>query len=61
MGFPHKGHYDIAVGGFIQKHFRVARSDHLTTLQFRRLRQYPIDLSLPQDLEVGVWFVQQQD
>ncbi len=38
----------------------MARRDHLTTLRRGRLSQNLIDLPLPEDLKVRVWFVKQQ-
>jgi hypothetical protein len=53
--------YNIPISGFIQEHFRVTRRYHLATLFFRSLGQYLVNLPLPQDFEVGVRFVEQQD
>src|ERR1035437_4561045 len=61
MRLAYEGHYYVAVGRFIQNHLGVTRGNDLTIAHFGRLGQNLIDLPLPQNFQMGIWLIEEQN
>ena len=58
---PKKSHDSVSVASFIEDHFRVACSDDLTPGFSGNFSDRVVDLPLAKNLQVGIWFVKQQN
>ena len=57
----HEGYDDILFGGLVEQHLGVTGGNDLATAPGRHLCQQPINLPLPENLQVRIGFVEQQD
>src|SRR5271157_5783286 len=61
MWLAYEGHHYVAIGRLIQNHLGVTRRNDLTIAHFGRLGQNLIDLPLPQNFQMGIWLIEEQD
>ena len=57
----HESNNQVLFGCFVQQHFRMACSNDLAATLRRRLGKQPVDLTLAQNFQMRVRFIQQKD
>ena len=57
MRLAEEGDHDIACGGLIQNDLRMAGGDNLAVLLGGKLGEKLVNLSLPENFEMGIGFI----